>query len=97
MLVYFHRVSQYTTLKQYEYKVGTVSMIVCIISAILVVLTSCEVRTEKVIDNYGAKWTVLEIDSCEYLYDFYGRAGFLAHKGNCKYCEERRKSRNENY
>jgi len=29
-------------------------------------------------------------DSCEYLIAINGYEGFLAHKGNCKYCKERR-------
>ena len=35
------------------------------------------------------------IDSCEYLVRREGYAGYMAHKGNCKFCEERRK-KNEN-
>ena len=38
---------------------------------------------------------VVEIDSCEYLigdsYGGYHGYGYLSHKGNCKYCAERRK------
>lgn len=30
-------------------------------------------------------------DSCEYLIATYGYKGFLAHKGNCKFCAERRR------
>ena len=29
-------------------------------------------------------------DSCEYIIGVHGYKGFLAHKGNCKYCKERR-------
>lgn len=40
-------------------------------------------------------FSVIEVDSCEYLYYTmergYAGFGFLAHKGNCKYCAERRK------
>ena len=45
---------------------------------------------------------VIVIDSCEYLikerretrgYNGYGW-GFMSHKGNCKFCEERRKQNN---
>lgn len=35
------------------------------------------------------------IDSCEYLVRHEGYSGYMAHKGNCKFCEERRK-KNEN-
>ena len=54
----------------------------------------------------GAKFKgfrVIEIDSCEYLIktekrgmgDCSTRAGFMSHKGNCKFCEERRKQKGE--
>lgn len=40
------------------------------------------------------------IDSCEYLIGYYAAGyqgyGFLAHKGNCKYCAERRKRELQN-
>lgn len=29
-------------------------------------------------------------DSCEYLIGAHGYKGFLAHKGNCRFCKERR-------
>ena len=38
-------------------------------------------------DDFG----VCVYDSCEYLIAAYGYKGFLAHKGNCKFCAERRK------
>ena len=46
---------------------------------------------------------VIEIDSCEYLirrmYDCSGYRGYgfglMAHKGNCRFCEERRKQENK--
>ena len=38
---------------------------------------------------------VVEIDSCEYIMgrscSGYNGYGYLSHKGNCKYCAERRK------
>lgn len=34
---------------------------------------------------------VVEFDSCEYIIREAGHQGFLAHKGNCKYCEARMK------
>ena len=30
-------------------------------------------------------------DSCEYLIRMSGYKGYLAHKGNCRFCKERRK------
>lgn len=32
---------------------------------------------------------IVEIDRCEYLVTDYDRGYSLAHKGNCKFCEER--------
>lgn len=62
-------------------------------------------RTEKTNNVYEVKVTstsdsvtllrVVVIDSCEYLIGGHYAAshgyGYMAHKGNCKYCEERRK------
>lgn len=62
-------------------------IILLIVTAL--VMVGCEnqddaVRIEK------AKWfngyNYVVIDSCEYLYDVYS----LAHKGNCRFCKERR-------
>ena len=32
------------------------------------------------------QFKILQIDSCEYVYNVYG----FAHKGNCRFCKERR-------
>ena len=50
---------------------------------LVLMLVSCQ--DSKLIS--GSEYEVVEIDSCEYVYGFYR----LAHKGNCKYCTERRK------
>jgi len=41
---------------------------------------------------FNAKYTfeVIEVDDCEYLIGSQGYGGYFTHKGNCKYCEERR-------
>lgn len=31
-------------------------------------------------------------DSCEYIIGMHGYKGFLAHRGNCRFCTERRKT-----
>ena len=47
-------------------------------------------------DNEEAKiyekdgFATLTYDSCEYVFKTAGYKGFLAHKGNCKFCAERR-------
>ena len=47
-----------------------------------------DTRTLPTNDNYNLRsYRVIEIDSCEYVQS----AHQLAHKGNCKYCAERRK------
>ena len=33
---------------------------------------------------------LVEIDSCEYLYAFLRNGELLTHKGNCKFCEQRK-------
>ena len=35
--------------------------------------------------------TIVEVDSCEYLFGDWGQATVLTHKGNCKFCLERTK------
>lgn len=58
----------------------------------VLLLTMC-VPSNTMRDNKGKpySWEVIEIDSCEYIYGIGHYKGFLAHKGNCKYCEQRRK------
>lgn len=36
-------------------------------------------------DDFG----VCVYDSCEYLFAAHGNQGYLAHKGNCRYCQQR--------
>jgi outer membrane biogenesis lipoprotein LolB len=59
----------------------------------VLMLTACngttKTRTIESID--GTAFDVIEVDSCEYLVTTRGYQGYMAHKGNCKYCEQRRK------
>lgn len=65
-----------------------------LILALMALLMSCGIspRTEK---DSVIEYEVIEIDSCEYvlitsrLRDWRNSSS-IAHKGNCKYCEERR-------
>lgn len=59
----------------------------------LLMLTACnETRKTKTIDNVsGTAFDVIEVDSCEYIIGSAGYKGYMAHKGNCKYCEQRKK------
>jgi hypothetical protein len=63
--------------------------------AIIMALTSCDcsytpTKEPPKIDGYD----VVTIDSCEYLkekfWDGYNGYGYFAHKGNCRFCRERR-------
>lgn len=63
-----------------------------ILALSVLLLAEC-VPPPKERDNKGISsyWDVIVIDSCEYIYMTNFHQGFLAHKGNCKYCEQRRK------
>lgn len=66
------------------------------------ILGSCDNTTLKPtvkqtqIDYYFNKdgsttWYAIElIDSCEYLVGQYGGTNFVTHKGNCKFCKQRK-------
>ena len=46
---------------------------------------------QKIADDVTKKdFGVCIYDSCEYLITIHGYKGFLAHKGNCRFCKERR-------
>lgn len=60
---------------------------------ILLVLTSLMIGCDQ--QQYANDMTkddfgVCVYDSCEYLIAAHGYKGFLAHKGNCRFCKERR-------
>ena len=69
-------------------------IIAAIVAAmIFACLISCSAsRKTRTIERIGnTLFDVIEIDSCEYLIGSVGYKGYMAHKGNCKYCEQRRK------
>ena len=41
--------------------------------------------------NRIEEFTIITIDSCEYLLARYDRSRMITHKGNCKFCAERSK------
>lgn len=46
---------------------------------------------QKIADDVTKKdFGVCIYDSCEYVIGIHGYEGFLAHKGNCRFCKERR-------
>lgn len=68
------------------------SIVTIVLAAIL--LVGCDYQNPD--GSYDTSKSVgmstVVIDSCEYIDAYYG----LAHKGNCKYCAERRKKELEN-
>jgi hypothetical protein len=53
---------------------------------ISIVLSSCELGPLKVgVNRLPNGFTVIEMDSCEYIYNSALSGQTLAHKGNCKY------------
>ena len=51
--------------------------------------SDAEIEEQKRLNGF-----IIVIDSCEYLKDIYFKGpagyGFMAHKGNCRFCKERR-------
>ena len=69
-------------------------IIAAIVAAMIAAcLCSCnQTRQTRTIENInGTTFDVIVIDSCEYLIGSALYEGYMAHKGNCKYCEQRHK------
>jgi hypothetical protein len=47
-------------------------------------------NTDFVISKDTNPLQLVEIDSCEYFFGDWGYASVLTHKGNCKFCEQRK-------
>ncbi len=64
--------------------------LVYIITIILIVLllSSCE-KKEKNKENYVDGFHIVVVDSCEYICTTRVHSGYMAHKGNCRFCAER--------
>ena len=55
----------------------------------VLMLASCT-KAERTVKNVdGTSFDIIEVDSCEYIIGDAGYQGYMAHKGNCKYCEQR--------
>ena len=69
-------------------------IITAIVAAMIAAcLCSCnQTRQTRTTENInGTTFDVIVIDSCEYLIGSALYEGYMAHKGNCKYCEQRHK------
>ena len=66
-----------------------------VLSVILATLVSCTTNTDAILpvegDQVTGKCHVVVIDSCEYIKWNYG----MSHKGNCKFCKQRREKEYE--
>lgn len=60
--------------------------LITIILAVLL-LTSC--KDYAPVKGQVNEFSIIEVDSCEYLYVTGAYKSGLAHKGNCRYCAER--------
>ena len=62
---------------------------IILLAATILLMTGCdnEETTQIYTTNDGVVYERVIIDSCEYVHGFRR----LAHKGNCKFCAERRK------
>lgn len=58
------------------------------LTALMMVGCISDDEEAKIYENDG--FATLTYDSCEYVFKVSGYKGFLAHKGNCRFCKERR-------
>ena len=69
---------------------------IILLSLVALMMAGCEYRTDAEIQEAQRLngFNIVVIDSCEYLKNKEGSGylgyGFFAHKGNCRYCKERR-------
>lgn len=67
-----------------------------ILLALTALMTGCEYKTDAEIEEAKRLngFDIVVIDSCEYLQKSraagYNGFGYFAHKGNCRFCKERR-------
>ena len=58
------------------------------------VFSSCEGDGRSTDKDLDIGYRTVEIDGCEYLVKHTYQVGYLAHKGNCKYCIARKNNCN---
>lgn len=80
-------------MKYPKFRIYIISVTIAVM--IVACLCSCNyTRQTKTIDNIGGTiFDVIEVDSCEYIIGTAGYRGYMAHKGNCKYCAKRNEQR----
>lgn len=70
--------------------------IIGMLLAIVFCVQKCNDAHSDLHTSDGDGFNVVVVDSCEYLIRTSGYQGYLAHKGNCKFCAERMKQFNLN-
>ena len=65
---------------------------IILLTLTILVMVGCisDKEEAKIYENNG--FATLTYDSCEYVFKTSGYKGFLAHKGNCHFCKERRQN-----
>ena len=63
-------------------------IILLALTALIMVGCISDEEKAKIYGNDG--FATLTYDSCEYVFKTAGYKGFFAHKGNCRFCKERR-------
>ena len=63
-------------------------IILLALTALMIVGCISDEEEAKIYEDDG--FATLTYDSCEYVFKISGYKGFLAHKGNCRFCKERR-------
>lgn len=56
---------------------------IILLALAILMMVGCRVSIET---DQKPRYDIIILDSCEYVYNVYG----LAHKGNCRFCKERR-------
>ena len=54
-------------------------------------IQKCSDSNSDIQDKSGDGYNVVIVDSCEYIRHHEGYSGYMAHKGNCKFCAIRQK------
>ena len=60
---------------------------------VLLLIDMCQNNNSDIKADDGSGYHVVVIDSCEYLVRQSGYSGYMAHKGNCRFCAARAKQR----
>ena len=76
---------------------------IILLALVTLTMAGCKHKTDAEIEEAKSLsgFNIVVIDSCEYLKrrepDAYGGYGYFAHKGNCRFCAERRQQELETF